>query len=240
VPPPPPPTGQIYVLKIAQAAKAPSSQKQSPQNIAVEPPGQYWPFQDQTTTIAAQVISKLNESGLSTQTGFGEMLGRMIRAALLDKTIYREVAADPSLQNEAWKVTALIIVFSSIGFSLLSFSFMSLPGLMSLGSTAVIQLVAWLARVWIVQMAASTWLQKQATFEQLFRSLAYAQSPAILQIVPVVGQIAGLWSLVTTTAAIRDVTGCDTWNAAILAVIGVVGVMVAAAFASPIVLGLLG
>lgn len=168
------------------------------------------------------------------------MLGRMIRGALLDKTVYREVAADNSLQNEAWKVAGLIIVLSSIGFSFLSSSFTSLPGLISMGSTAVVQLIVWLARVWIVQIAASTWLDKKATFEQLFRALAYAQSPAVLQIVPIVGQIVGLWSLVTTTAAIRDVTGCDTWNAAILSVIGIVGVMVATAFAGPIVLGLLG
>lgn len=244
VPPPPPASGQAFHFRsspatvLSGAAKefssgSPTATERARQNLP--PSGHYWSFQDETTNAAAQVISKLNESGFSTQSGFGRIVGRMIRGALLDKIIYREVAADGMLQAEAWKVTGLIIVLGSIGFSLLSPSYMSLSGLMALGSIAIIQLIAWLARVWVVQVAAYMWLQKQTTFEQLFRALAYAQSPAILQIIPVVGPAVGLWCIVTNTAAIRDVTGCDTWNAAILAIVGVVGVMVATAFAGPIV-----
>jgi hypothetical protein len=192
----------------------------------------YWGFQDQTTNVAAQVIRKLNESGFSTQTSFGRMVARMIQGALLDKAIYRQVAADSGLQTEAWKVMGLVILVGTAGLYFFSLSFL---GLMPIVSVGIIQLIAWLAKVWVVQVAASAWFQKQISFDQLFRPLAYAQSPAILQIIPTLSPVVGLWCVVTNTAAIRDVTGCDTSSAAILAVIGVIGVMIATSFAGPIV-----
>jgi hypothetical protein len=192
----------------------------------------YWGFQDQTTNVAAQVIRKLNESGFSTQTGFGRMVARLIQGALLDKAIYWQVAADNTLQTEAWKVMGLVIVLGTAGLYFFSLSFLGLVPIVSVG---IIQLISWVAKVWIVQVAASAWLQKQISFSQLFRPLAYAQSPAILQVIPTLGPVVGLWCVVTNTAAIRDVTGCDTWSAAILALIAVIGVMIATSFAAPIV-----
>jgi DNA-directed RNA polymerase subunit RPC12/RpoP len=233
VPPLPPTTGQVFAFDMTRLTTVSGS------SVAAERPwqnlsasGQCWGFQDQTTNLAHQVIGKLNESGFSTQSGFGSMVARMIQGALLDKTIYRQVAADASLQTEAWKVMGLVIVLGTAGLYFFSLSFL---GLMPIVSVGIIQLIAWVAKVWVVQVAASAWLQKQISFDQLFRPLAYAQSPAILQIIPTLSPVVGLWCVVTNTAAIRDVTGCDTSSAAILAVIGVIGVMIATSFAGPIV-----
>ncbi len=176
----------------------------------------------------------LQENGVNMRTGLGTMLERMIRASLLDKEIYREVAGDRALQTEAWKVTALVVISASVGLILASLTRASLGSLTPMLSTSVVALIAFLARVWVVQIAASSWLKRPTRFDPLFRALAYAQAPFILQIVPVVGQIIGLWTLVTTAAAIRDVTGSDSTSAAILSVIGLVGAMVATSFAAQI------
>ena len=60
-------------------------------------------------------------------------------------------------------------------------------------------------------------------FKQVFRSVTYAQSPAVFQIVPVLQVIFPLWTLVTTTAAIQDVSSKDTKTAAILTILGAGG-----------------
>jgi hypothetical protein len=181
------------------------------------PPRDSWPFQQQSTELAAKVIGAL---GLP--AGF---VARMIRAVLLDKTIYREVAADASLKSEAWQVMGVVIILSSGGLLLPSVLNFSLSALSLLVRIAVVQVVIWPVRIWLIQVVASAWLKTPTTFNQFFRALSYAQSPVALGFVPVVGQVIGLWSLVTNTAAIRDVTGCDTKNAAVLTVVGFAGAM---------------
>lgn len=140
--PPPPPSGQVYTFKVSKsgAARSPAATPEKvstsgtartpsvapegrAQELPLPPSSQPWSFQDQTTNFATQIITKLNASGFSTRAGLGALLARMIRATLLDKTIYREVAADGSLQSEAWKVMGLVILLSSIGGLILSLSF---------------------------------------------------------------------------------------------------------------------
>src|SRR5438128_1476398 len=137
------------------------------------PPPQPWAFQQQSTELAAKIIAALGPSTAK------NVVGRIVRAAFLDKRIYREVAVDASLQNEAWVVLGAAVVLSSFAFSPLIPSPISVQVLLAL---SVVQLIALLAKVWIVQILASTWLHKEATFNQLFRGLAYAQSPAMLLI----------------------------------------------------------
>jgi hypothetical protein len=190
--------------------------------FAAWPKAQPWPFQERSTELARQVIAWLNQSGFSTQSEFGGMLSRMVRAALLDKDIYREAAADFRLHSEAWKVAGLVIILSSFGY--LIFSLLSgLPNPMVLVMTFVVQIIAWLARIYLVQLVCSSWLKQRLDFRELFRALSYAQSPLGLRFVPYLGQLVELWALVTTTAAIRDITGQQTTQAVILAVAGFIG-----------------
>lgn len=247
---PPPPSGRVSTRPVAggpastsrgarlRPSGQPSTGPSSSPDLGL-PPVEPWPFQEQSSELARKLIATLNDTGLGSRSGLGKMLGPMIRATLLDKDIFREVAADKSRQSEAWQVLGLVIVAGSAGFALFSGSLLSGVGLSGVASSAIIQLVAWLAKVFVVQLAATMWLKEKVTFSQLFRPLAYAQSPALLQVVPSVGQLIGLWMLVTNTAAIRDVTGFDTMKAAILSVIGVVGSMLAVQLVSPILQPLL-
>ena len=188
--------------------------------------------------MAARITGSARGSGLSTRSGLGPMLSRMIRASLLDKAIYREVAEDGALMGEAWKVVGLVILLSNGWWILSSLLNLSLRGLFYLLPLALVQVIAWLTRVLVVQVVASAWLKKPASFGQFSRALSYAHSPAILGFLPVVGQIAPLWTLVTNTAAIRDVTGSDTLKAAILAFAGFAGGMLIARAVGPILYAL--
>jgi hypothetical protein len=199
------------------------------------PAPQPWGFQDKMTEVADKVIAFLQQSGLSARTGLGGILPRMVRATLLDNAVYREVASDPSLQAEAWQVLILVVVLSSSGVLIASLQSLSASMLFSIVPAAVIQAVALLARIWVTRLVASSWLKTPIGFNPFFRALVYAQSPVCLQVVPVVGQFIGLWRMITSTAAIRDITGCSTQNAAILAVVGTLGDMMAISFAGPFI-----
>ena len=245
-PPPPPPSGHVFAfrgprLTPQQPQSSPQAQTQQQRTFpgqawtdpgATPPLVEPWGFQNKTTEVAAQIIQKLNQSGFSMQTGFGGMIGRMIRACLLDKTIYREVFMNASLNNEAWAVIGLVIALTILGPFLLRFS---LPGIMSIISMGLIQLISLLAWIWVVQMGSSIWLKRKLGFMSFFRALAYAQSPGILQIIPVVGQFVNIWRLVTSMVAIRGVTGCQTFQAAVLSIVGFIGALIAARYVPSII-----
>jgi len=95
-----------------------------------------WPFQQQTTGFAARSNGALGQpaSGAS-------FVARTVRGAFLDTKIYREVAANASLRARPGKSWTDCRV-GKHWFLLLSPSLISLQGLMSLGSVAVIQLIA--------------------------------------------------------------------------------------------------
>jgi ribosomal protein L40E len=242
--PPPPPPSDARVQEPGRFASKPEAkptQVKASERVEPELPPSYepWGFQDQLTGVAANVIGFLNQSGLSSRTGLGAMLPRMIRAVLLDKTVFREVAADASLQSEAWQVMILVILLSCSGVLIASIQHLSASSLYSIVPTAVLQIVAILVRIWLTQVVASSWLKTRTSFNQFFRALVYAQSPVSLQIIPVAGQFIGLWTLITSTAAIRDITGCNTKNAAILAIVSILGAMEAVSLAGPFVQTLL-
>ena len=224
-------TGREAIPSIQQ----PKFKKPARPETSLPPPAQAWGFQDKLTGITAKAIGAVEQTGLSSRTGLGGILPRMIRAALLDKTIYRELAADGSLQSDAWKAMILVVVLSSSGALIAAIQYLSASMLYSIIPAAVIQSVALIARIWVTQMIASAWFKTSTGFNPFFRSLVFAQSPAILQIIPVAGQFMGLWRLVTSTAAIRDVTGCSTQNAAILAIVSILGDILAVSLAGPFV-----
>jgi hypothetical protein len=194
-----------------------------------------WPFQEKTTEWAGKVTDNLAKSGFAADTPHGSLATRLIRAAMLDKTVYREVATDPRSETEAWVVMGVIIGLVSLYPYLSTLGSLSSSSMTRLASAAAIQAVAWVARVWIIQMLANKWIGSKLTFRQMFRPLAYAQAPALLLFVPEMRMLVAALSIVTNTAAIRDVTGCNTIQAVILSVVSVIGVLICVGFASPII-----
>lgn len=154
---------------------------------------------------------------------------------MLDKNVYREVATDPKSEKEAWMVMGAIIALVSLYPYITSLGSFSSSTLTRLLSVAAIQAVAWVARVWIIQMAANMWLRTNVTFHQMFRPLAYAQAPSLLMFLPQLSTPVAVLGIATNTAAIRDVTGCSTAQAVVLSIISVIGVLICVGLASPII-----
>lgn len=200
--------------------------------------GGQWAIQEKTTEFAQKAIASLKQSGFATDTEFGRIVVRLIRAALLDKTIYREVCADPAAAGESRKAMAGLIAVNSLIPVFLSLGSLSIQTLVAVAAMAVVQALGWYARAWVVQLVAANWLKKNLVFTQIFRPLIYAQAPTALGFIPVLGQLIGLWALVTNTSAIRDTTGCTTVQAVVLSVAGFVGVTACASVVSPIVSGI--
>jgi hypothetical protein len=219
--PAPPVRGRIIAFPIR--TKVRKARSAGPGLGPVPPP---WPFQAQTSKIAGDIA---NSASVPT------LLGRMIRASLLDAKTFREVAESPAAQIEAWAVLGLIIL-AGIAASLVLAP--SAFGILLFVRVAVVQVAGWLARPWAIQAGAAMWLRSRVSFNHVFRAASYAQAPALLSVVPIVGQVVSLWCLVTGTAAIRDITGCDTWKAAVLSLVGLVAAVVAGTVLSPL-LGLL-
>jgi hypothetical protein len=198
-----------------------------------------WPFQEKTTAWAASATANLSKSGFAPDTPHGSIVTRLIRAAMLDKTVYREVATDPKSEKEAWMVMGLIIGLVSFYPYLTSLGSFSASSLSRLASSAVLMAVAWLVRVWIIQMLANMWLGSKLTFQQMFRPLAYAQAPSLLSFLPQMSLLVTVLGIATNTAAIRDVTGCSTAQAVGLSIVSVIGVLICMGIASPIIFKLM-
>jgi hypothetical protein len=231
-------TGQritpYLVTKAPPGEPAPQAMPLAGSGVAILGPLRTWPFQEQTTRWAAQLVALLNQKGVASGAGFGAMLARMIRASLLDKQIYRELASNPALDSEALQVTVVWIVMGSMGGLLLALSPSSALNITALITSCIAQAVAWVVRVWTVQITAANWLKINIPTRAWFRSMTYAQSAAALGIVPVVGPLLGIWALVPNTAAARDITGTDTGKAVILVAAGLLAGMIAAAIVASV------
>jgi hypothetical protein len=87
------------------------------------------------------------------------------------------------------------------------------------------QAAAWLARVWVVQAVAAAWLRRPLGFAQCFSALTYASGPACVRFLPVVGLLAEVWMLATSTVALHALLGVPPARAAALALAGAAGAL---------------
>ena len=101
-PPPTPPPVIIYTVgpPPAQEKSVPAAAPQKG-NAPLPPPPIPWPFRENTTQLAGQIMDLVNNAGLPAGGMVGQRFDRLIRAAMLDKDVYRRVAADASLQLES-------------------------------------------------------------------------------------------------------------------------------------------
>ena len=71
------------------------------------------------------------------------------------------------------------------------------------------------------------------------RALAYAQAVGVFGFIPVLGWLIRLWTIPTSIAAVREISGADTVKAVIFIFIGGAITVVAMMLLSPILMGLL-
>ena len=189
-----------------------------------------WPLRTQTSAWADAAAASL-AGGKATPGGASlpGVVARLIRGALMQRDIYRDVAQRTDVETEAYGLAGAIILAGYVGAAF--FSFAGLFGGFSLKVllyVAVVQAVAWAAAVIAIQVAAKSLHQLELSPLVLFRALIYAQAGTLLSFLPVIGGLTGLWGGVCTAAALHDLTGKRTIDAVVLTLIGGLAAAVAA------------
>jgi len=160
---------------------------------------------------------------------FGAMIGRVIRAVRLDKTLYAEVEHDASLTQEATLVVVIAAVLSGIG-SMLS----GLIGGQGFGSAVLalivgvlVSIVGYLIWAFVTYFVGTRLFDGTADYGELRRTLGYAFAPTalgLLSFIPCVGVIpavaAVIWTLVCGVIAVQEALDFDMGKAILTVIIG--------------------
>ncbi len=156
------------------------------------------------------------------------MLERVRRALALDSSLYRTVADQPVYTTEAVIVAVVAAILGALGTQ---------GGgggaggfFASLFNSLVFGWVVWAA----LAAAIANALGGRATFNEMLRSLGYANAPraiALLGVIPLIGWIfgliAGIWTIIAGIIAIREAAEFDTGRAIVTGIVGVLLFIVA-------------
>jgi len=158
-----------------------------------------------------------------------EMLNRMLRAAMLDKKLFEEVENDPSLDQEAMTVVALIAVVAG----LLGFIFDVLFGkgigsaLIGLIFGVIWTVVGYFIYAYLAYFIGVNLFNGTADFGELRRTLGYSYTPMILGVIPCLGTIVGgIWAFVAGIIAVREALDVDTTKAVLTVLISLVVMLI--------------
>jgi len=162
------------------------------------------------------------------------MFRNMYRAAALDSDFYERAETDSSLDREALFVVLVANTLAAIGAwigfgevagsgvvetirdwaDLGTFTAPSEGGLFFVVATSVaLAVVGWIVWAATTGFVGSRVFGGTTDFGEMLRVLAYAQSPLVIGIVPWLGPVAGVWSLVASVIAIRQALGFNTGRA---------------------------
>jgi hypothetical protein len=130
---------------------------------------------------------------------------RVVRAAKLDATLYEEVENDTAANGQALAVVVLSSVAAGIGAG---------AGARGLVLGTIASLLGWAFWAWITYLIGTRWLREPGTradWNQLARTIGFAQAPGLLRVVGVIPFLQGLvflitaiWTLVAVVVAVRQ------------------------------------
>ena len=155
------------------------------------------------------------------------IVSRMIRAARLDPTLYREVAEEKTATTQALLVVVLAAVASGIGSAIRLFGAGVISGLMS---GVVGSLVSWLVMVLATYVAARWMFGSGVSYSNLLRPLGFARTAGVLTVFSFVPFFGGLlsiavaiWMLVAWVIAVRESARVTTIEAVVTGVVAAIG-----------------
>jgi hypothetical protein len=159
--------------------------------------------------------------------GGSSVISRMIRAARLDVAVYEEVEADTSATNQAALAVVLVAVASAIGGALRAALANQPAGIVGGALWGIVgALLSWVIWSFLTYFIGTRVFGGTATPGQLLRTLGFASAPGALNILafvpvlgPLIGFIAGIWSLVAGVVAVRQALDFDTTKAVLTSVI---------------------
>ena len=152
------------------------------------------------------------------------IVGRMLRAARLDATVYEEVEHDRDATVQAAIVVVGTSIAMGIGLGVSAGDFVTLLWVIAFG------LIGWALYAWITYFVGTRIFagpETQADWGELARTLAFANSPRALLIFGLVPALAavlltvvGIWVLITTVVALRAALDFSTGRAIGTAIVG--------------------
>ncbi len=162
------------------------------------------------------------------------MLRNMFRASALDADLYEQVEGDASFDRQALLVVLIANTLAAVGTWIglgeaeetsfwetirdwVGFGTWTAPT--EGGFVFVVLANVALAVVgWLVWAATTGWVGRRVfggttDFGEMRRVLGFAQSPRVIAVVPWLGPVAGVWTLVAAVVAIREGLDLDTARA---------------------------
>jgi hypothetical protein len=147
------------------------------------------------------------------------MVDRMVGAAKLDARTFEEVEADESAIGQALGVVLLAAVAAGIG----GVGRAGVTGLLAALIAAVVGWAIWAAIILVVGTKLFPEPQTKADFPEVLRTIGFAASPGVLNILGIlpflgilVGLITSLWQLAAMVVAVRQALDYKTTGKAVL------------------------
>jgi hypothetical protein len=144
------------------------------------------------------------------------LIGRMIRAARLDPSLYAEVEADENTIGQAASVVLLAAFAGGI----------NLPGapFAILFGGLVVALIGWVLFAYVIYLIGAKLLPESGTkanFGALLRVMGFANAPGVVKLLGIVPElrmfvffVAMVWVLVATVTAVRHALSYESsWRA---------------------------
>jgi hypothetical protein len=159
---------------------------------------------------------------------------RMVRAARLEIGLYNEVEADTTATSQALTVVVITALAGGIGAAL-GQAFAGRPaGIVGgLIGGLVAELLGWLVWSYVMYFVGTRVFHGTATYGELLRTLGFAYSPGVLNIlrfVPVLGGLITLvvliWRILAGFIAVREALDLDTGNTVATIVVGVLAYVI--------------
>jgi hypothetical protein len=156
------------------------------------------------------------------------LLERMMRAARLDVNLYEEVEADLSATSQAATVVGIVALCGGIGGGIAAaMTGQTGAAVIAFVGGIIMAFLGWIAWAYITYFVGTSLFKGQATPGELLRTIGFAQSPGVLNIlafIPVVGGLVSLavfvWSIIAGVVALRQALDISTGQAVITAIIG--------------------
>lgn len=184
----------------------------------------------------------MNQLGTS-----ASLTDRMLRAARLDVALYNEVEADLNATTQALTVVVLSALAGGIGAAI-GAAIAGRPAGIAGGLVGGIlaDLIGWAVWSYVMYFVGTRFFGGTATWGELLRTLGFAYSPGVLQIlrfIPVVGGIitliVAIWRIVTSFIAIREALDFDSGKTIATIVVGFIAYLIVVVIVAAI-LGALG
>lgn len=186
------------------------------EDCVLPPAPSIWSFRTQTSALADKIVAGFASNSGGAVRPIVECAGRLVRAVLMHKDVYRDAASRGTLMGEALWLAVLFIVLSSTGLHV-----GTLPDSPSTFSIKVmlIRAAGWAGAVLAVRFVAKFQQNVDLPPSVWFRAMVFAQSVCLLSIVPLLNVFVTAWAITCTLAALMDVSGQEFKKAVVLLIV---------------------